>query len=264
MNTLSKIIAGIIIVSGITSLTGCVKGDPDVPVIIVPHAGFPSNTTISQLIAMHTTGGLESITTDVIIEGVVVANDESGNFYKQIIIEDDSAGLQIQMEIPSNLTTLSYVYKLGQRVFVKCKGLALGEYGGNMQLGYIVSGAIGRIPADSIKNHLFLEGFPETVPTPVNLTIPTLSNAKLNMLVKLDSIHFEDAGQVFSLSTASTNRNMLDQDGNILILRTSNYASFRGNLLPAGIGSVTGILSIYNGDFQFFIRDLNDLYGFTP
>jgi len=262
MNTLSKIIAGIFIISGIVSLESCIKDEPDVPVIIVPHAGFSSNTSIAQLIAMHTAGGQDTIKIDVIVEGVVVANDESGNFYKQIIIEDDSAGLQIQMEL-GTLSSLASIYKLGQRVFVKCKGLVLGEYGGNIQLlGFAEDGTIDRIPADSIKNHLFLEGFPETVPAPISLTIPTLSNSKLNMLVKLDSIHFADAGQVFSLSTASTNRNMLDQDENILILRTSNYASFRGNLLPAGIGSVTGILSIYNGDFQFFIRDLNDLQGF--
>ncbi|NTW33146.1 MAG: hypothetical protein HGB12_11060, partial [Bacteroidetes bacterium] len=176
MNKLNKIIAGFFILSGITFFGSCVKGDFDAPVIIVPHVDFSSNTTIPQLIAMHTAGGLESITTDVIVQGVVVANDSTGNFYKQIIIQDDNAGLQIQIE----QKLLYNTYKLGQRVFIKCKGLALGEYGGNMQLGYIVNGAIGRIPADSIKNHIFLENFPETIPAPIKLTIPTLSASYLN------------------------------------------------------------------------------------
>jgi len=261
MNKLSKIIASIFILSGVTFLGSCIKGDLDTPVIIVPH--FTPDTTITtipQLIAMHTPGGLETIKKNVIVQGVVVANDESGNFYKQIIIEDDIAGLQIQIE----QKLLYNTYKLGQRVFIKCKGLALGEYGGNMQLGYIINGAIGRIPADSINTHIFLEGFPETVPAPINLTIPTLSASKLNMLVSLDSIHFTEAGQPFSLVSATTNRNMVDQHGNTLILRTSNYATFQANLIPSGTGTVTGVLSIFNGGYQFFIRDLNDLKGFTP
>jgi len=55
--------------------------------------------TIAQLKAQHTFGGYEIISTDDIIEGVVIANDSSGNFYKQIIIEDTSGGIAITLEV---------------------------------------------------------------------------------------------------------------------------------------------------------------------
>lgn len=247
-----------IISSAMLFLNSCVKGDLDMPPANYPVVNFSTNMTIPELIAMHTAGGLESLDSNIIIKGKVVANDETGNFYKQLIIEDETAGLQIQIDE----TDLFKTYKVGQRIYVKCEGLALGEYGGNLQLGYIVSGEIGRIPSSLIAEHIFIDSLPGTPIEPINLTIPALSSSKLNMLIKLDSIHFTDAGQAFSSTTSSTNHDMLDQVGNTLILRTSNYATFAQNILPAGIGSVTGVLSIYNGDYQMYIRDLNDLQGF--
>lgn len=257
MNKLNRIFIGFLIVSGTAFMSGCVKGDFDTPPVVVPKVDFPANTTIPQLIAMYT-GGVVNITTDIVVKGLVVANDESGNFYKQIIIQDDTSGLQIQIDQKDLYTT----YKLGQRVFVKCNGLALGQYGGNLQLGYNVAGEISRIPASKLADHLFIDSLPGIVPAPRLLSIPTLANTYLNMLVKLDGIHFADPGLPFATPTATTNRNMLDSLGNILVLRTSNYATFQPRLIPTGTGSVTGVLSIFNSSYQFFIRDLNDLQGF--
>jgi hypothetical protein len=256
MNKFSSILMTFLILSGIYFLTGCVKGEFDTPPF--PRADSAANTSISQLLAMHTAGQVDDITTNVIVKGVVVANDKSGNLYKQIYIEDDSAGLQIQLD-DKNLYTN---YTVGQTVYVKCKGLALGEYGGNVQLGYDVEGVINRIPSALITTHLLLDSLPGVAPEPELLTIPTLSLSKLNMLVKLESIHFTDAGQPYA-PTATTNHNMLDASGNILVLRTSNYATFANSLIPSGNGTVTGILSVYNGGYQFFLRDLNDLQGFS-
>jgi hypothetical protein len=258
MNHLSKIIASLFILSGMVYLNSCVKGDLDTPTGI-PHVDFSSNKSITQLLAMHTAGGLELITDDVIVQGVVVGNDKSGNLYKQIIIEDDSSGLQIQIDAKS----LYVSYKLGQRVFVKCKGLALGEYHGLVQLGYIVNDAIGRVPSDLISQHLFNDGLPGAIPAPLTLTIPALTQSGLNKLVKFDNVHFQDVGLPYSDSCAATSRNILDAGSNVIIMRTSNFANFRATHIPAGTGSVTGILTIYNSGYQIVIRDLSDVLGFN-
>ena len=75
--------------------------------------------TIAQLKAMHIPGSSETITTDDIIEGVVTANDSSGNFYKQIIIQDSTAGIAINID-DYNLYT---AYPVGRNVFIKFKRL---------------------------------------------------------------------------------------------------------------------------------------------
>ena len=52
-----------------------------------------ANMTIEELKTKYSStisgNSVKQITEDIIIEGVVVANDESGNVYKQFIINDD-------------------------------------------------------------------------------------------------------------------------------------------------------------------------------
>ena len=48
MKKINKIIAGLFLITGLTYLTGCVKGNFDIPA--PPHfSGFSPNTTIAQL-----------------------------------------------------------------------------------------------------------------------------------------------------------------------------------------------------------------------
>ena len=236
------------------TFTSCVDDDFDTPEILVPSVDFDSNTTIADLISSYS-GGLDSIGDNKIIQGVVVANDESGNIYKTLYIQDATAGIQIAIDRTSMYTE----FKVGQRVYIKCQGLYLGNYGTCPQLGYIYNGAIGRIPDVMVADHIFRDSLPGAAPSPTNLKIPTITSANLNTLIQIDSVHFEEVGQTFSTTTSTTNRTIVDEQGNTLILRTSNYANFAANTLPQGRGSVVGIISVYNGDYQLYIRDLNDL-----
>lgn len=246
-----------VLVSGMMMLPGCVKKEFDTPHVVIPHVDFPSNTTIAELKAMYS-GGLDSISTDIVIKGIVVANDESGNFYKTIEIQDNTGGIEVKLNRVSLYTEL----KVGQRVFIKCKGMFLGNYGGLIQLGYVFNGAIGQLPDIYIDSHLFRDSLPGTPPAPTVLTASQFSASSLCTLVKLENVHFQQAGQVFALSStiqSATNRDIVDDDGNVIILRTSGYANFAGTAMPKGKGSLVGILSVFNGDYQFYIRDLNDL-----
>lgn len=238
-------------------MPGCVKKDFDTPPVIIPHVDFNSNTTIAQLKAMYT-GNLDSINTDIIIQGIVIANDESGNFYKTIEIQDETGGIEVKL----NRTSLYTELKVGQRVFIKCKGLFLGNYGGLIQLGSVYNGAIGQIPDIFIDSHLYRDSLPGSLPAPTVLPLTQFTPGNLSTLVKVENVHFPEAGQVYALSysiQSATNRTIIDDDGNTLILRTSGYASFAAAKLPKGKGSIMGVLTVYNGDYQFLIRDLNDI-----
>lgn len=239
-------------------ISGCVNKDFDTPEPNVPHVDFASNTTIAELKAMFT-GAMDTITTDVVIQGVITGNDESGNIYKSLYIQDETGGIQI----PLNQTGLYNDYRIGQRLFIKCKDLYLGAYGGMVQLGYNNMGSIGQIPAVMIPQHLFLDSLPGAAPAATVLTIPGITVANYATLIRLDSVHFETPGEEFATATATTNRNLVDEDDNVIIVRTSNYSSFRAELMPDGVGTVYAILSNYNGDNQLYIRDMNDLVGFS-
>ncbi|MGN6354006.1 MAG: DUF5689 domain-containing protein, partial [Parafilimonas sp.] len=101
------------------AIISCNKKFDEPPAYAAPN--LTPTLTIAQLKAMHTTGNYETISTDDIIEGVVIANDSSGNFYKQIIIEDSTAGIAINID-DYNLYTS---YPVGRNVFIKLNGLIL-------------------------------------------------------------------------------------------------------------------------------------------
>jgi DNA/RNA endonuclease YhcR with UshA esterase domain len=236
---------------------GCIKDDFDTPPVVIPQVDFHSNTTIAELKAMYS-GGLDLITDTIIIQGIVVANDESGNFYKTIEIQDNTGGIEVKL----NRTSLYTELKVGQRVLIKCKGLYLGNYGGLIQLGALYNDAIGQIPDIYIDTYLFRDSLAGTPPNPTVLTYPQFSAASLSTLVKIENIHFQEPGEVFALNysiQSATNRDVVDDDGNVFTLRTSGYANFAASTMPKGKGSLIGILSLYNNAYQLYIRDLNDI-----
>jgi hypothetical protein len=240
------------------TITSCVKGEFDTPPITIPTFDGTANMTIAELKAKYV-GVLDSIEDNYIIAGKVVGNDESGNLYKKIIIQDATAGIEILL----NRKNMYTEFKLGQKVFVKCQGLYLGEYNGLIQLGAKYNGSTGQIADVYINNHLFRDSLPGSVPEAV--TITTTPDPKyVSSLVKLENVHFAQAGEVYATQDASaTNRDLLDATGKKIIVRTSQYATFAGLPMPAGVGTVYGILSVFGSDYQLTIRDTNDVKGFS-
>ena len=91
------------------------------------------HTTIAQLKALYTKPGTPVlITDDLVIGGQVISSDASGNVYRSFYIQDDTGAIEIKI----GKSSLYNDYKLGQWVYIKCKGLALGQYGGMLQIGY--------------------------------------------------------------------------------------------------------------------------------
>lgn len=246
--------------------TSCRKGDFDSPPVHIPKFDIPAGAkviSIAELKARHTiSGALDSIKGDTIVQGIVVSSDSAGNLYKFIVIQDTSGGLMINIDNSSLYTT----YKLGQKLYIKCKNLVLGDYGTMTQLGVINSGAIGRILDANKGNYIFKDGLAlkSNLPAPkeVSLINNLLLPSDLCKLVKINNVAFIDSGQVYSVSSGSTNRNIVDASGVALTVRNSNYALFAGSLLPKGRGSVTGIFTVFTTTKQLLIRDLNDVVGF--
>jgi hypothetical protein len=172
----------------------CIKEEFDKPPVIIPEVDFDSNTTIAELKAMYTSD-LDTITDDIIIQGIVIANDESGNLYKTLFIRDNTAGIEIKLD----KTGLYNEYKLGQRVYIKCQGMYIGKYGGMQQLGYKYEGSIGRLPEILIANHLYRDSLPGAAPQPTVVTIPGLTTAHLGTLIKLENVYFESRASLAKL-----------------------------------------------------------------
>ena len=240
-------------------LSSCIKQDFDVPPVVVPSVDFESNTTIADLKAMYSGSGVDSLDSNLIIQGIVTANDETGNIYKSIFIQDATGGIEISIDKYDMYATL----KVGQKLYVKCAGLYLGTYGDVVKLGYLYNGALGRIPDALYDAHFFRDSLPGTQPSPISRQITTINTSEIGMLVKLEGVHILEAGLPYADASGTTNRTIEDANGNTIILRNSNYATFAATPMPSGEGSITGILSAYAGDYQFYIRSESDI-NFAP
>ncbi|MDE6630420.1 MAG: hypothetical protein K2K11_03265 [Bacteroidales bacterium] len=258
---------GALSVAGILMIcAGC--GDPVMPE--PPTTDLKANITIRELTLMYPSStNYAAIDTALYIEGVVTGNDVGGSLYKKIYVQDESAGIDVEIEMTQNCNK----YPVGQRLVIDLNGLAFGRYGGQAQIGRQGGVQTERLYESDCDEHFHRKGYAsaaeEIAPTPIKLSDATRSRY-VGMLVRFDSVYFTEGGKLpfadvtATLSGNAQNNTLADYNGGdeTLILRVSQYALFAMDTLPTGCGSIIGILGNYNGTPQLFIRDKNDLIGF--
>jgi hypothetical protein len=245
------------------AIVSCNKKFDEPPGFVLPD--ITATMTIAELKAMHTTGSFEAISTNDVIEGIVIANDSSGNFYKEIIIQDASGGIDLLIE-GFNLYTS---FQTGRQVFVKLNGLYLGDYNNKIQLGGGVDseGSINGISSTLLDEFVLKGSFNNTV-APIVVTTSQLNDSYQNMLVQLENFEFQsaDLGKTYAISGSSpqsVNYTLKNCSGQSIVLRNSGYADFANLTVPAGNGTITAVYSVFGSTKQLFIRDTNDIqfYG---
>ncbi len=233
----------------------CVDQDFDEPPVpILPD--ISANTTIADLKALHTIGEQDRlIEEDIIINGIVVANDRSGNFFKNIILQDETGGIELRL----NATGLYNDFPVGREVFVWCKDLYIGDFNGVIQL----NGSEGEgIEEVLIPRHV-IAGEREEAVSPGIVAIDDLSDDLISTLVQLENVQFEDSDVNVTYADAtdrlSVNLVIEDCNGSQIILRSSGFADFASELTPSGNGTLTAVYSVFGNTKQLYIRDLDDV-----
>ena len=200
---------------------------------------------------------------NVYISGWVVSSDRSGNYYKTLAVEDDTAAIEIKLDAKE----LFKNYPVGTVVEVACNGLTLGAYGGAVQLGVATDSGYETdyIPAQDIARRVRVVGALEQSPEPLQLTIAALDDSHVGRLVSFDDVQFVEAGAAWcdtdsSSALVDTDRTVIDRDGNTLIVRTSRYAEFASWMLPHGSGRIEGIMSRFGNRFQLKVITPETLY----
>ena len=231
-----------------------IKADP---------CGFDSSTASLKTVAdvkKLFTGSNYLIPDNIYIKGKVTANDETGNLYRYIYIEDATGGIRININ-KANTIYQDYRFKVGKNLIVKLKDLYIGKYNGEFQIGTLSGSTLGFIAEAEIYKYLFDSNEPATSVTATEKTIPQLTTDDVGKWIKIKNVQFVDTDLG---NTYSGNRTLIDCTGNKIILRTNSQASFSGAMIDNGKGDIYAILSIYNGVYQLIIpkqvnSDLEDI-----
>lgn len=233
--------------------------------MVVPTAKRHANTTIAELKTKFYTGESNYATlvekrddgTDYIIKGRVISSDQAGNFFKQLVIEDETGAIQVNIDSYD----LYKSYQYGQEIVIDVTGLYVGAYGKLMQIGSTPNNNYpGRIASDLATKQIEVNGLaePEKV-VAGEYTIAALNDlisnqeeflAKQCRLVSIKDVTFKDAGKAtLADKDKNTSRTISDGTGDMIVY-TSGYSDFYDYYCPEGKGTIVGILSFFNRSWQ--------------
>ncbi|MDE6812072.1 MAG: hypothetical protein K2J15_06945 [Muribaculaceae bacterium] len=230
-----------------------------------------------------------------VIHGRVISSDASGNIYKSLVIQDETAAIALSV----NQGSMYIDYRLGQEVVINATDLWIGMYNNYIQLGML--GEYNNMPQitfmsyDTFQEHTELSGLPDqdfkyikygnTHPAdnPYCLIFSSFSEIPatgtpyvnvMSQLVEFPNVSFVDAGPdmskdpdaegnyppvTFAPYQDNADRYIRDVNGQTLNVRCSGYSSFYNDPLPEGTGTVRGILSRYGDSWQLLLRGTEDL-----
>lgn len=241
---------------------GCRKKFDEPPVYT--GADIQATLSIQDLRLRHQINGYEYITDDYVIEGIVVADDRTDNFYKSIVLQDSTGGITIRMDGYG----LYNDYPAGSRIAVKLKELWMGDYGRMIQLGAGVdrsdpaSPELLAIPAPLFGRFLVKKSANNPV-VPRQVRLDELGDSLQSCLIMIDHLEFavSDTGKTYAdaVNKLSANKTVKACSGGSVYLRTSGFARFASAKVPRGNGRITAVYSVFRNDKQLVIRDTADI-----
>lgn len=264
----------IILILALT-LSSCAKHF-DEPILTPPEYTPSKNDivlSVKDFKAMYATlenNKNEQIIGPYVLKATVVANDVSGNIFKQIYVQDynkanpEAEGMEgLYLGVDQN--NVSGMYGVGQEVYINLNELYAVKYGNQIQIGEGTTNA-NRIPWEIFlqKVHRSNWANPSAV-KPKKVKINELKPEMANTLVEFTDVEFVNAGTGLFIQAGSQYTEQAIDDGTgRVIIRTSEYFSALKNItLPKGKGTITGILGRYFDTWQVILRDINDIGTFS-
>jgi hypothetical protein len=237
----------------------CQKQYDEPPIGELPN--LVANMTIADAIALASPTPVSLA--GRVLEGTVIADDKSGNFYKQIVIQDTTGGIRIDIDAFS----LYNDYPIGRQVFIKGDGLYVWRDGDVPAIIGSTNTNESRIPQATYRQFVVGGAYNQPV-TPTVKSLTTLTPADYYTLIQLDNVEFADcyAGSSYAYASTQESKNADLTEcatGATVIVRNSGFATFANELMPTGNGSIIAVFNSFNGTSQLFIRNPNDVSSMT-
>lgn len=255
---------------------GCMDGDWDEPSYVPSAWGNNSIEetnviTIAQLKDRYSSvfnASLDQavkVDDDLQIKVRVTGNDLSGNIYQQVAVQDETGAILIGI---SQGGLMGYL-PLGQQILVNLKGLYVGGYRKQCQIGAPYNGGIGRMDKFTWQEHFKIIGVAdETKLDELKIDFATdmdmAENCAKLMTFRGVTLSAADGRAAYAPNDGSValTANCVNREidgANNVVLRTSTYADFAAVPMPTGKVNITGIFTRYNNTWQILLRSEKDI-----
>lgn len=234
-----------------------------------------NNVELSNIITFwETNGGGNTVTVfnedyPDYITVYVTSNDKTGNFYKELFVQDKPADPTAAVKLSIDMRSLYTKYEPGRKLFVYLKGLAIGKnQSGELMIAENNQNGISDYIRENVVKKNIIRNCEAVELTPLMFSSPLeISSDHHGMYVGLDNVQFDIdiIGENFVDPNDSydTHRNLTScNDNSTIKLETSTFASFKNKTIPQKSGLVFGILSRDYSD-EFNVLRVNDVDAFT-
>lgn len=201
--------------------------------------------TIAELKALFT-GTPVHFPEDKSVYAVVTADENDGNFYKNISVQDHTGGITLRLLNSGGLY-------IGDSIRIYLPGTVLSPYNNLMQLDSV----------DVDNNVVKQATLVHVEPLDVNITDLTVDalDTLQSRLIRLNDVEFttaDAAGGTWANAVSQTTgeRYVEDCDLNSVMVRTSGYSNYAGQALPTGRGSIVCIAGIFGSTIQLSNRSM--------
>lgn len=272
-----------------TLMASCMGSDYAAPGLDPDNAPWGNNeitetnvVSIADLKARYAStiasNGYVKIEEDMQIKGVVTGNDYAGNIYQQIPVQDETGALVVGV----SASALHGFLPEGQEILIDLKGLYIGGYGEQCQIGSVYTSpntgktGIGRMDRYTWQKHFRLIGEADVAKAdalaedfdPSKMTDASYMEANAGKLMTIRRVSFlnADGKSVFApddgsvaLTSNCANRALREYSSKNIVVRTSTYADFAQEVIPEGTKDIKGIFTRYYDTWQILLRSTDDI-----
>lgn len=200
----------------------------------------------------------------------VTGNDITGNLYNSISVQDENGDALI---ISISESSLYGYLPVGQEILIDTKGLYIGGYGSQPQIGTPYTNSSGNTYVSRMSSSLWQEHF-RILPGKHEVLIPAFTTDEFKQLnietdcgklmtIKGVSIKGADGKKTWANEAdagSQTSVTLYFKELNTSYqVYTSTYCDFANEPVPTGKMNLTGIWKRYNNYWELIIRDLNDI-----
>lgn len=202
---------------------------------------------------------------DLQLKLVVTGNDIGGNIYNKVALQDENGDAIFVCVYSGGM--FSYL-PVGQEILINLKGLYIGTYGYQQQIGtpYTTSSGNtypGRMSKDLWMKHFKLLGKKSVEPIEFTTDMENSFNSHAGKLMTIKNVTIKGAdgnttwapenGSDFSISR------YINGFSSSVVIYTSTSAKFAAEKIPTGKVNVTGIFSRYGTTWQILLRTASDV-----